>query len=146
MTVTLKERIKEDFDFARKNRDKIGLSTITMITDRIQKAEKEQKIELNDAAVLQIIQTYHKQTTEEFEAFQGRGDTDRVAALKEELLIIESYLPKQLSYEEILQRVSAVKEGLGDVVKGILIKNAQQALKGYADPKLVTKAVEEVLS
>ena len=145
----LKERLKEDMKAALKAKDKVKLSTIRMIQSLIKRREIEKRGELTDEEIVQLLMKYAKQRKESIELFQKGGRQDLVEKEKAELAVVESYLPKQMSEEEVRALVEeAIRESgatspkdLGKVMKLVMPK-----VKGRADGSLVNRIAKELLS
>jgi len=145
----LKERLKEDMKAALKAKDKVKLSTIRMIQSLIKNAEIEKRGELTDEEIVQLLMKYAKQRKESIELYQKGGRQDLVEKEKAELAVVESYLPKQMSEEEVRALVEeAIRESgatspkdLGKVMKLVMPK-----VKGRADGSLVNRIAKEFLS
>ena len=128
--MSLKERLKADMKEALKSKDKVKLSTIRMINSLIKNAEIEKRGELTDDEIVQLLMKYAKQRREAIEMYEKGGRPDLVEKEKAELAVVESYLPEQLSEEELRQIVTqAIQElgatsvkDMGAVMKAVLPK------------------------
>ncbi|SMO38636.1 hypothetical protein SAMN06269117_102134 [Balnearium lithotrophicum] len=145
----LKERLKEDMKEALKAKDKVKLSTIRMINSLIKNAEIEKRGELTDDEIVQLLMKYAKQRRESIEMYEKGGRQDLVEKEKAELAVVESYLPKQMTEEEIRQVVKEAIEETGasspkDI--GKVMKVVMPKVKGRADGSLVNRIVKELLS
>ncbi len=144
----LKEKLLQDMKEAMKAKDKVRLSTIRMINSLIKNAEIEKRGELTDDEIVQLLMKYAKQRRESIEMYEKGGRQDLVEKEKAELAIVESYLPKQLSEEEIRDIVKqAIEEtgasspkDLGKVMKVVMPK-----VRGKADGSVVNRIVREML-
>jgi len=147
--MSLKERLKADMKEAMKAKDKLKLSTIRMINSLIKNAEIEKRGELSDEEIVQLLMKYAKQRRESIEMYEKGGRQDLVEKERAELEIVESYLPKQMSEEELREVVKrAIEEtgasspkDLGKVMKAVMPK-----VKGRADGSLVNRIARELLS
>ncbi|ADU96496.1 GatB/YqeY domain-containing protein [Thermovibrio ammonificans] len=145
----LKERLKADMKEALKAKDKVKLSTIRMINSLIKNAEIEKRGELTDDEIVQLLMRYAKQRREAIEMYEKGGRPDLVEKEKAELAVVESYLPKQLSEEELVELVKQViaevgassPKDMGKVMKAVMPK-----VKGRADGSLVNRIVKELLA
>jgi len=147
--MSLKERLKADMKEAMKAKDKVRLSTIRMINSLIKNAEIEKRGELTDEEIVQLLMKYAKQRRESIEMYEKGGRQDLVEKEKAELAIVESYLPEQMSEEEIREIVKKAIEEVGaESVKdmGKVMKVVMPKVKGRADGSLVNKIVKELLS
>jgi uncharacterized protein len=98
---TLKERITEDMKTAMRARDSERLGTIRMITSAIKQREVDERITLDDAQVLAVIEKMIKMRKESIAQFQSGGRDDLVAKENREIELLLSYMPAQLSAAEV---------------------------------------------
>jgi uncharacterized protein YqeY len=148
--MTLKERLMEDLKDATKAKEKLRLSTIRMIRAAVKNMEiaRRQK-ELNDQGVLEVLDSLAKQRKESIEQFRKGGREDLACKEEEELRIVSSYLPPQLSHEELQTRVKeAIRESEATSLKdfGKVMKILMPRLKGQADGKVLGDMVREQLA
>ncbi|RKQ63526.1 hypothetical protein C7457_0400 [Thermovibrio guaymasensis] len=147
--MSLKERLKEDMKAALKAKDKEKLSVIRMLQALIKNAEIDKRGELTDEEIISLLQKYAKQRRESIEMYEKGGRQDLVEKEKRELEIVESYLPKQMSEEEIRELVAEVikevgassPKDLGKVMQAVMPK-----VKGRANGSLVNRVVRELLA
>ncbi|MEI6025454.1 MAG: GatB/YqeY domain-containing protein [Betaproteobacteria bacterium] len=147
--MSLKNRITEDMKSAMRARQADRLSTIRMLLAACKQREVDERIELDDAAVIGIVDKLIKQRKDSIAAFSQAGRTDLVDKESAEVLVLETYLPQRLSAEEITQAVgSLVRElgasGAGDM--GKVMGAAKSRLAGKADMGLVSAAVKKALT
>jgi uncharacterized protein YqeY len=142
------ERISDDFKDALKRGDKIKVSILRMIKAAIKNSEIEKKASLNDDEINGILRSFVKRAKDSIEQFEKADRTELVEKEKEELTIIQNYLPKQLEEDEIHNIIAdeisesgaAGPENMGKVMKAVMAK-----LKGQADGKLVNNIVRKML-
>jgi uncharacterized protein YqeY len=148
--MSLLERLNNDMKQAMKNKEKDKLSVIRMVKASLQnEAIKLGKKELSEDEELTILSREVKQRKDSLHEFDKAGRQDLVDKLHTEISIVELYLPKQLSEEELLeivkQTISEVgaksKAEMGKVMAAIMPK-----VKGKADGSLVNKFVQQHLS
>ncbi|MBW2147060.1 MAG: GatB/YqeY domain-containing protein [Deltaproteobacteria bacterium] len=147
--MALQDRLTEDLKKATKARDKSRLSAIRMIRAAIKNLEIARKKELDDQGVLEVLSSLAKQRKESIEQFRKGGREDLACKEEEELQIISSYLPPQLSYEAIQARVKqSIRETEAASPKdfGKVMKVLMPQLKGQADGKMVGEIVKEELA
>jgi uncharacterized protein YqeY len=141
LKATLTTAMKE----AMKARDAVRLGTVRMTLSAIKNKEIEAGSELDDATVTSIISTLVKQRREAAEAFRN-GDRLELAAKEEaELIILQSFLPAQLSEEQVRELVDAVVAELGATSMkdmGGVMKVLTEKTLGQADGKLVSTLVK----
>ncbi|MBT5783865.1 MAG: GatB/YqeY domain-containing protein, partial [Candidatus Thioglobus sp.] len=107
----LKARITEDMKSAMKAKDKQALKAVRMIIGAIKQKEIDDRIELDDAQVMAVIQKMVKQRKDSISQFKDAGRTDLVDVEEAELVIINNYMPEQLSEAEV---VAAVDKAIAD--------------------------------
>lgn len=146
----LKEKINEDLKAAMKTGNKVALNAVRSIRAAILELEKSGKIsEIKPDDELKILTSAVKKRKESIEQFEKAGRSDLVEIEKAELEIIQKYLPKQLSYEEVIEKVKEYAAEIGANSKADFAKLMPlsiQRLKGQTDGKSVKSAVEQVLS
>jgi uncharacterized protein YqeY len=99
--VTLKERITEDMKAAMRASDKERLSTIRMVQAAIKQREVDERIALDDAQVIVVLEKMVKQRRESIVQFEQGGRTDLADKERTEIALLQSYLPAQLSEAEV---------------------------------------------
>lgn len=146
----LKEKINEDLKNAMKAKDEIRLQTIRSIRALILEFEKSGSgKELNDEEAIKLLTSAAKKRKEAIEQYENAGRIDLAEKEKKELQIIEEYLPKQLSFEELLEETRKLANEIGASSKqdfAKLMPLAAKKFKGQADGKLIKEAVEKILS
>ncbi len=147
--MSLKERLKEDMKAALKAKDKEKLSVIRMLQALIKNAEIDKRGELTDEEIISLLQKYAKQRRESIEMYEKGGRQDLVEKEKRELEIVEGYLPKQMSEEEIRELVAEVIKEVGASSPkdfGKVMQAVMPKVKGRADGSLVNRVVRELLA
>jgi len=148
--MSLLERLNNDMKQAMKNKEKDKLSVIRMVKASLQnEAIKLGTKELSEDAELTVLSREVKQRKDSLHEFDKAGRQDLVEKLHTELSIVELYLPKQLSEEELSEIVKDTiaevgaksKAEMGKVMSAIMPK-----VKGKADGSLVNKFVQQHLS
>jgi uncharacterized protein YqeY len=147
--MSLEERLKDEMRSALKSRDKLRLSIIRMALAAVKNKEIEQREKLDDGAIIRVINGLVKNGEESMVHFKQANRRDLIEKQEKELEILRSFLPQQLSQDEILTLVDeAIKEtnaldmkDLGKVMKSLMPKTA-----GRADGKVVHQMVREKLS
>lgn len=147
--MNLVDRLTADMKTAMKNGDKLALSVIRMMRSEIKYAEISKGSPLTEEDVLEVLSRECKKRRDSIEEYIKGNRHDIAAQLEKEVEIISTYLPKQLTREEIQSiideglretQVSSVKE-MGKLMAYIMPK-----VKGKADGKLVNQLVKERLS
>jgi hypothetical protein len=147
--VTLKERITEDMKAAMRASDKERLSTIRMVQAAIKQREVDERIVLDDAQVIAVLEKMVKQRRESIVAFEQGGRADLADKEKAEIALLQVYLPAQLSEAEVDALIreaiattgaSSVKD-MGKVMGAVKAKAA-----GRADMGAVSARIKAALS
>jgi len=105
--MSLKLRITDDMKAAMRARETARLGTIRLLLAAIKQKEVDERIELDDAAVSSIVEKLIKQRKDSISQFQAAGRDDLVAAEQAELVVLQAYLPEQLSAAEVEAAVAA---------------------------------------
>jgi hypothetical protein len=147
--MSLKERITEDMKAAMRAREAQRLGAIRMLTAAIKQKEVDERIELDDAAVIGIVDKLIKQRKDSIEAFEKAGRQDLADNEAAEIAVLQAYLPARLSPEEITEQVKAIvaetgAKGPGDM--GKVMGAAKAKLAGKADMGQVSAAVKAALA
>lgn len=147
----LKVKLQRDLNGAMKSRNTVVAETIRMVLTAITNEEVagKEKRELSDAEVITVLTREAKKRREAAEAFENGGRTDRAAAERAEGEVIASYLPEQLSEEEIkkliVETISAVGAA-GPADMGKVMGSLKAKVAGKADGALVSSLVKEALN
>jgi uncharacterized protein YqeY len=148
--MSLSEKINQDLKDAMRSGDKIRLQTIRSIRALILEFEKSGSgKELNSEEEIKMLTTAAKKRKESIEQFRNGGRNELAENEEAELKIIEEYLPKQLSLDEIFEEVKKIAADVGAKTKEDfpkLMPAAAKVLKGKADGKIVKEIVEKLLS
>jgi len=146
---SLDKRLDSELKEALKARDALKVSVIRMIKASLKNKAIEKMAPLTDDDTLSVLSSFAKQRRESIEQFTAAGRTDLAGKEEKELQIVQSYLPRQLSPQEIDDIIrSAISEcgasspnDMGKVMKIVSPKT-----KGTADGKIVSQRVKELLS
>lgn len=144
--MNLKERLKADMISSMKNKEKERLDTIRFVQAAIKKAEVDTRKDLDDAAVIGILSNLAKQRRDSIEQFRNGGREELAMKEEQELKILQSYLPEQISAADLEAAVVlAIKEtgasgmkDMGSVMKAVMVKVAGRA-EGSAVSDMVKK-------
>lgn len=147
--MTLKERITEDMKAAMRAKDTERLGAIRLLTAAIKQKEVDERIELDDAAVVAIVDKLLKQRKDSIEAFEKAARQDLADKEKAEAAVLQAYLPARLSADEVAAEVKAIvaelgAKGPGDM--GKVMGAVKAKLAGKADMGQVSAAVKAALS
>lgn len=147
--MNLKDKINQDLKDAMKSQDKVKLQTIRSIRALILEFEKSGKSdELTPDAELTMLNSAVKKRKEAAEQFRNAGRVELAQLEEAELEIILSYLPKQLSDEEIINEIKSIAIEINAVIKNDfpkLMPLVVKKLKGAADGKKIKELVEKYL-
>ena len=147
--MTLKEKITEDMKAAMRAKDMGKLGTIRLLTAAMKQKEVDERVELDDAAVVGIVDKLIKQRRDSIEAFEKAARQDLADKERAELAVLSAYLPARLSAEEVAAEVKAIvaelgAKGPGDM--GKVMGAAKQRLAGKAEMGQVSAAVKAALA
>ncbi|MEJ6023900.1 GatB/YqeY domain-containing protein [Ramlibacter sp. PS4R-6] len=147
--MSLKDRITDDMKAAMRAKDTDRLGAIRLLTAAMKQKEVDERITLDDAAIVGIVDKMLKQRKDSIEAFEKAGRTDLVDKEKAEAAVLQAYLPARLSAEEVAAEVKAIvaevgAKGPGDM--GKVMGAAKQRLAGKADMGQVSAAVKAALA
>lgn len=147
--MTLKERINEDMKAAMRARDPERLSAIRLLLAAIKQREVDERIQLDDAAVISVIDKMLKQRKDSIAQYGAAGRQDLVDAERFEAELLQTYLPAGLSDEEVAAAVAAAVDetgaaGPGDMGKVMAVLKPR--LAGRADMTEVSKRVKAALA
>ena len=143
--MSLKETLNNDIKTAMKAKDEETLAVLRMIKTAVQAAEIDKKEELNAEEELTILAREAKQRRESLAEFVKAGRDELVAKTEAEIEIVERYLPKQLSVEEVKEVIATVAEKIGATTQkefGKLMGAVMQELKGKADGNVIKEQVK----
>lgn len=147
--MSLKEQITEDMKTAMRAKDAPRLLTIRGLMAAMKQKEVDERIVLDDAAIVGILDKLIKQRKDSIGQFAAAGRTDLVDKESAELKVLEGYLPQRLSAEEVAAAVAAIVAELGASGPGDMgkVMGAVKArLAGKADMGQASAAVKQALS
>ncbi|MCT4585399.1 MAG: GatB/YqeY domain-containing protein [Peptostreptococcaceae bacterium] len=147
--MALKEKLMEDLKIAMKEKNALRKSVVTLVRSAIKQIEVDQRVELADEEIIDIIAKQVKQRRDALEEFKKASREDLIDQTENEIEILKTYLPEQLTEEEIEVMVQQVidevdAKSMKDMgkVMGILSNKT----KGIADGKVVSMMVKSKLS
>jgi uncharacterized protein YqeY len=146
--LSLQAKIDQDLKEAMRNKDKIRMSAIRMLKAAIKKQEIEKRGSLTDEEIVDVISREIKQRRDSISEYEKAGRQDLVDKEQAEVDILMTYLPKQLTEEEIRSLVQQViaevgaksKADMGKVMSAIMPK-----VKGRADGRVVNQIAQQLL-
>jgi uncharacterized protein YqeY len=147
--MTLKDQITEDMKTAMRAKDSERLGTIRLLLAACKQREVDERIVLDDAAVVAIVDKLIKQRKDSIEAFEKAARQDLADKEKSELLVLQAYLPQRMSADEVLAEVKAIvaelgAKGPGDM--GKVMGAVKARLAGKAEMGTVSAAVKAALA
>ena len=147
--MSLKDQITEDMKTAMRAKDSERLGTIRLLMASMKQKEVDERIELDDAAIVAIVDKLIKQRKDSVTAFTQAGRMDLADKESAELKVLQAYLPARLSAEEVATEVQAIvtelgAKGPGDM--GKVMGAVKTQLAGKADMGLVSAAVKAALA
>ena len=147
--MSLKERITEDMKAAMRAKDTERLGTIRLLTAAMKQKEVDERVELDDVAVIGIVDKMLKQRKDSIEAFEKASRQDLADKEKAEVAVLQAYLPARLSADEVAAEVKAIvaelgAKGPGDM--GKVMGAVKSRLAGKADMGQVSAAVKAALA
>ena len=147
--MSLKERLMSDLKEAMKSHDKLRKDVVTMIRAAVKQKEVDERVELNDEDILEIISKQLKEKKASIEEFKKGNRDDLVTQTENEINILLEYLPKQLDEAELEQIIKEIidAENITSIKQiGQLMKAVMPAVKGKADGKTVNKVATKLLN
>jgi len=147
--MSLKELLMDDLKVAMRDKDVIRKSVITMLRAAVKQVEVDQRIELDDEAIIDIIAKQIKQKNNAIVEFKNGDRQDLVELTEKEIELLMKYLPEQLTEDELVKIVDEAMTSTGaSSMKdmGKVMGIVTNATKGKADGKLVADLVKIALS
>lgn len=145
----LKQRISDDVKAAMRNKERERLATLRLIQAAIKQKEVDERIELDDAQTLAVLDKMARQHQDSIAQYEKAGRHDLVEKEQAELAIVKEYLPKQLSEDEIREQIQkAIEETRAESMQdmGKVMGILKPKLQGRADMGRVSSLVKEQLS
>ena len=144
----LKDRITEDMKAAMRAKDAPRLGAIRLLLAAIKQREVDERIELDDAQVVGVVDKLAKQRKDSIAAFAQAGRTDLVDKESAELALLEGYLPQRMAAEEVaaeVRRIVAEVGATGPSDMGKVMAAAKAQLGGKAEMSMVSASVKSAL-
>lgn len=147
--MTLKDRITDDMKTAMRAKETERLSTIRMLLAAIKQKEVDERITVDDAQAVALVDKLIKQRKDSVAAYQQAGRADLAEKESAEIAVLQAYLPARLSADEVAAEVRAIVAELGASGPGDMGKvmgAAKAKLAGKAEMAAVSAAVKQALS
>ena len=144
----LKEKLLEDLKVSMREKNVVRKNTVQMIRAGILQIEKDTGNEVDDAKIIDIIAKEMKKKKDAMADFEKAERQDLIDQTNEEMKVLEEYLPKQLSKEEIKEIVSKIISDIGATSMkdmGIVMKEAKAKIGAAADGRTINEVVKELL-
>ena len=144
----LKEELMQDLKDAMREKDTVKKDTVQMVRAAILQIEKDKGIEVTDEKIVEIIAKEVKGKKDALVDFEKGGRQDLIDQTNQEIEILNKYLPKQLSREEIEEKVKEIINRLGATsIKdmGPVMKEAKAEIGAAADGRTINEVVKELL-
>lgn len=144
----LKEKLMEDLKESMKNKDVIRKNTIQMVRAAILQIEKDKGIEVEDDKILDIISKEVKSKKEVLKDFEKAERQDLIDQTNQEISVLQEYLPKQLSREEVKAEVEKIIAEIGATSMkdmGAIMKEAKAKMGASAEGKTINEVAKEIM-
>lgn len=144
----LKEKLMEDLKNAMKNKDEIRKNTVQMVRASILQIEKDQGIQVEDDKIVEIIAKEVKTKRDALKDFEKAERQDLIDQTNKEIEVLQVYLPKQLSREEIKVELEKIISEIGATTMkdmGAIMKEAKAKMGASADGKTINEVAKEIM-
>ena len=144
----LKEKLLEDLKVSMRDKNVVRKNTVQMVRAAILQIEKDTGSVVDDEKIIDIIAKEMKKKKDAMADFEKAARQDLIDQTNEEMKVLEEYLPKQLSKEEIKEIVSKIISDIGATSMkdmGIVMKEAKAVIGAGADGKTINEVVKELL-
>ena len=144
----LKEKLLEDLKKSMKEKNINRKNAVQMVRASILQIEKDKQIEVTDEQILEIITKEVKKRKDALADFQKANREDLINQVNEEISVLEEYLPKQLTDEELESKIKQIINKVGaTTIKdlGIVMKEAKTEIGATADGKRINEVVRKLL-
>ena len=145
----LKEKLLEDLKNSMKEKNEIRKNVIQMVRAAILQVEKDKQIEVADEQIIEIIAKEAKKRRDSIPDYEKSGREDLINQIKQEIAILEEYLPAQLSPEEIEEKLKQIINEIGAKTMkdiGMVMKASKEKLGASADGKTINEIAKKLLS
>ena len=145
----LKEKLLDDLKASMKEKNVNRKNVVQMVRASILQVEKDKKIELNDDQILEVISKEFKKRNDSLSDYEKSGREDLINQIKEEMAVLEEYLPKKLSEEELTIKIKEIISSVGATSlkdMGKIMKAAKEQIGTAADGRSINEVVKELLA
>ena len=144
----LKEKLMEDLKNAMKNKEEIRKNTVQMVRAAILQIEKDKGIQVEDDKIVEIIAKEVKSKKDALNDFAKAERQDLIDQTNQEIEVLQQYLPKQLSREEIKVELEKIITEIGATTMkdmGAIMKEAKAKMGASADGKTINEVAKEIM-
>lgn len=144
----LKEKLMEDLKESMKNKDAVRKNTVQMVRASILQIEKDKGIEVEDSKIIDIIAKEVKTKKDALKDFEKAERQDLIDLTNREIEVLQEYLPKQLSRDEIKEEVQKIITEIGATSMkdmGAIMKEAKAKMGASAEGKTINEVAKEIM-
>ena len=144
----LKEKLMEDLKESMKNKDTVRKNTVQMVRASILQIEKDKGIEVEDSKIIDIIAKEVKTKKDALKDFEKAERQDLIDLTNREIEVLQEYLPKQLSREEVKEEVQKIIAEIGATSMkdmGAIMKEAKAKMGASAEGKTINEVAKEIM-
>lgn len=144
----LKEKLMEDLKESMKNKDTVRKNTVQMVRASILQIEKDKGIEVEDSKIIDIIAKEVKTKKDALKDFEKAERQDLIDLTNREIEVLQEYLPKQLSRDEVKEEVQKIITEIGATSMkdmGAIMKEAKAKMGASAEGKTINEVAKEII-
>ncbi len=144
----LKEKLMEDLKESMKNKDTVRKNTVQMVRASILQIEKDKGIEVEDSKIIDIIAKEVKTKKDALKDFEKAERQDLIDLTNREIEVLQEYLPKQLSRDEVKEEVQKIITEIGATSMkdmGAIMKEAKAKMGASAEGKTINEVAKEIM-
>ena len=144
----LKEKLMEDLKTYMREKNVNKKNAVQMVRTAVLQIEKDKQVEVTDEQILEIISKEVKKRKDSLADFEKAGREDLIAQTEEEISVLEEYLPKQLTDDELESKIKEIIEKVGATTikdMGAVMKEAKAEIGAAADGKRINEVVRKIL-
>lgn len=144
----LKEKLMEDLKESMKNKDTVRKNTVQMVRASILQIEKDKGIEVEDSKIIDIIAKEVKTKKDALKDFEKAERQDLIDLTNREIEVLQEYLPKQLSRDEVKEKVQKIITEIGATSMkdmGAIMKEAKAKMGASAEGKTINEVAKEIM-
>ena len=144
----LKEKLMEDLKESMKNKDTVRKNTVQMVRASILQIEKDKGIEVEDSKIIDIIAKEVKTKKDALKDFEKAERQDLIDLTNREIEVLQGYLPKQLSRDEVKEEVQKIITEIGATSMkdmGAIMKEAKAKMGASAEGKTINEVAKEIM-